>query len=217
MSRTVFDYLCEQDEETLNRLYGKGATEECNGEGTTSRHASWACKAVFQSLSALAKAYVVRLLFVGDQAFTSKNLLGWISADSEELNKQIFMELRKLRIFLKTDRKHFYRLNPYFRENMKVALCDPAVPWPSAPGEEPADVSAPTLQEISTYCNERWDAVLRFLVTTKHTGGIQSSTEIFFKDAEFIAKGTDEYGRKRLLITAKGYEYLLKDQQTQVW
>ena len=29
--------------------------------------------------------------------------------------------------------------------------------------------------------------------------------------------GVDEYGKKRLLITAKGYEYMLKDRSTQVW
>merc|ERR1711991_479862 len=28
---------------------------------------------------------------------------------------------------------------------------------------------------------------------------------------------SDEYGKKRLLITAGGYEYMLKDQNTQVW
>ena len=217
MSTSVFDYLREQNEEFLDSLY----------------RSTWACKAVFQSLSALAKNYVIRLTFLHDHTFTSDDLVSWISSGKEKLNVIAIKELLVLKILKKKEKKTFF-MGENFRENLKVALIDPIVPWDGnvincivVPGHD--DVAGNNgkkmktgsnfvrMEDIETHCNQKWDALLRYLVTSKDTKDVSDTIKNFFRSAGLMEMRSDEYGKKRLLITAGGYEYMLKDQNTQVW
>ena len=217
MASSVFDYLREQSEEFLDSLYTN----------------TWACKAVFQSLSALAKNYVIRLMFLHDHTFTSDDLVCWLSTGKEKLNVIVIKELLVLKILKKKEKKTFF-MSDNFRENLKMALTDPFVPWDSHEKDQVEDIGHEDLSDrsgkrikresnlvsvdiIESHCNHKWDALLRYLVTSQATKDVSETVKNFFKSADLMANGYDEHGKKRMLITAKGYEYMLKDQQTQVW
>ena len=73
---TVFDYLFHQNEDFFDNLYGKEVSSSSSSVDDMS--ACWASKAIFQSLSALSKNYVIRLLSLAGHSFTADDLKSWI-------------------------------------------------------------------------------------------------------------------------------------------
>jgi hypothetical protein len=121
-------------------------------------------------------------------------------------------------------------MNPYFRQNYLVALTSPEEPWSSYVRHKDSIVAtySPSHQEISENSLQKWDALLRFLV--KINGAAQvipgGTIDNFVRFCGLMSDGsassfstTKKKGGnvKNLKITAKGYEYMLKSYQEQVW
>ena len=145
----IFSYLQEQSAITVNRLYGSDALQETN-------QAPFVCKAVFQSLSAMAKNYLMRLLFYEGE-ITSKQMSVWTtnSTNNKEKHDAAIGDLIKLRILveifpeggdgdmidddimimanpsiLNSDSNNGkYIVNQYFRKSFQLALTKPQEPW----------------------------------------------------------------------------------------
>ena len=204
MATNVFDYIKSQGELFIDKLYGSESNDA---------RPCWACKAIYQSLSSLAKTYITRLIFIDNHQFTPDDLLGWLSSGLEHLNQVVINELSSLKIIKR--KGSFYIINPYFREFFMLALCDPKVPWQHSDDAIVIE-NEPTIGTIEKYCSDKWNAILRYLVTSKLSSDVHNTIQSYFKEAGYLAIGEDEARTKRLMITAKGYEYILKDQQAQV-
>ncbi len=100
-SSGVFSYLEEQNASVLNKLYGSGAVSTAesssSSDNMTSDQSSFVAKAVFQSLSALSKNYVIRLLYC-ETPTTSRELSDWITLSHRKEHDNAIEELLKLRI-----------------------------------------------------------------------------------------------------------------------
>ena len=128
---------------------------------------SWACKAVFQSLSQLAKSYVLRLLFV-TAPLDASNIEEWVYEDKRSLHYDVIEELKGFRILLEvyddfgghSNRKVV--LNKHFQASLLHALTKPAHPWEdTAAGRAlKPDKSPPSPAFLDQFSRARWNAVL---------------------------------------------------------
>ena len=95
MSSTgIFSYLAEQSLAVVNKLYG---AKESN-VSDASAQGPFVSKAVFQSCSALAKNYIMRLLFF-EQCVSAQDLCDWIAGDGYGIEHAAALEeLIRLRV-----------------------------------------------------------------------------------------------------------------------
>ena len=91
----------------------------------------------------------------------------------------------------------------------------------------------PSLQELEAYTQSSWDSVLHFLVgsdesdrrgTAEGDGGVEEPSEAmvqFLTRIGLMQEDPDYKGKDRskapLVITSKGYEFMLRDTNAQVW
>lgn len=254
--QSTLGFLSQEPEVVLNRLYGSqgnfvgvtkgGIVEEVD---QLRRQAPWACKAIFQCLSALSKNYILRLLFV-TQKIDAESLKGWLcDASAEILHEKVIDELKSLKILLEDDDERMYNedgdemdvvfqqihgkkkkkkrakvanvwLNPHFQESLQKALCYPTEPWMDfskgfeVKHEEEKRIY-PTIDEIEEFSSSRWSDVLKILLNVKASATCPPPNtdtakviRSFCQAAQLMRDGK---------ITSGGYEYLLKDRQSQVW
>ncbi len=137
-SATVFDLLETLPRISLDRLYG---LQTSSSSSSSSNPYPWTCRAVFQSLTPLAKQYVMRLLCL-ETGVSSTCLESWVEPQYLPLHQRALGKLDRLRILhnpnegADDEATHppTYTLNPHFRENLRAALSTHlAGPW-SDPG-----------------------------------------------------------------------------------
>ena len=270
MSGSIFEWLQTQPSAVVEKLYGR-ASRGLNSTQHEESQAPFVCKAVFQSLSALAKNYLMRLLFV-EKPLTCKELGDWIGGGYRRPEHLAAMEeLIKLKVLQEVldggtaDTKNIdtdmdvdemggdkvfapidtnfeqvtvapYVLNMYFRNNFKQALASPEEPWALQKAKSHASFMEteevlPTKGDLAKESFNKWDALLRFLVKIEGASVVApgSTIDTFVCRAGLMAnrgaaanKAYDASKRTRgqvqnMHITAKGYEYMLKSYQQQVW
>jgi len=202
----AFEFLCSQSDDFFDRLYG-------------SEDACWACQSVFQSLSAVSKTFVLRLMFLGAAQYTSEDSLSWLIEDASDVNASSLKEMMNVRIVHRREGR--FSMNMNFQQNFKLSLNNCLSPWYSHMKFEETSgmpLSAPSVTDIEARYSKKWNAILRYLVTTEDSAsGVHETAKRFFLSSGLVAVGIDEGGVQRLLITVHGYEYMLKDQATQVW
>lgn len=115
-----------------------------------------------------------------------------------------------------------YQLNPQFQKSLRSAITQPANPWAASLSQLSSSHSSITRATLENYRKTTWNKVLGYLV------GLTNEKE--FKGTALIPNFMESYGLmlvlppneaaiagKRMLITAKGYEYMLKDYYQQIW
>lgn len=80
---------------------------------------------------------------------------------------------------------------------------------------------APTPSELETFTQKRWDSVLHFLVGTddKDYEDPPPAIESFLEKTGLMQEDPDYRGKNKapLIISSKGYEFMLQDVHVQVW
>jgi len=122
-------------------------------------------------------------------------------------------------------------MNPHFQKSLHLALTSPIQPWSDGLSgvTNQQDSFAPTQVEIDTFSTEKWNDVLAFLVNLLPSNALPSNVLVMFVQREGLMVRTGAAGagsklsytgggsKAKLVITAKGYEYMLKDYLSQVW
>ena len=128
-------------------------------------------------------------------------------------------ELIKLRILIEIqpedDALSRLQMNNYFRRGFQYALCNPIEPWHNTSASQmlKEDKIAPTKEELDEHCYEKWNDVLRVILNVQSPTTTSDSTiENFLKCTGLVL----ENSKRSHEITSDGYEYLLKDHQSQV-
>lgn len=125
------------------------------------------------------------------------------------------------------------KLTAEYRAAIQSSLASlKSAPWDAVPREvlvaASSSSSPPTANELETYTQRRWDSVLHFLVGSapddvedppsavvrflEQTGLMQEDPDWSADSAE-----SEGYDEAPLVITSRGYEFMLQDVRVQVW
>ncbi|CAM9544564.1 unnamed protein product [Phaeothamnion confervicola] len=218
----IFHYLRSLPADSLDCLYGGSSAQQ---QRASTEHAPWVCRAVVQSLPQLAKQYIMRLLCV-EGGVSPTTVRSWVDESCTSVHRVALQELRRLRIVVDTpppsdaedsSREDRVCLNPPFREHLRAALCSrDSTPWR---GRFPlkADKYPPDAARIEAEMHRKWQGVLHYLVGSdpEETGVPDPPQTVidFMEKAQLMRM--DESGQ--LVITNRGYEFMLKDIYDQAW
>jgi transcription initiation factor TFIIH subunit 4 len=124
-------------------------------------------------------------------------------------------------------------MNPYFQDSLIFAISNPIEPW-SVSEDALLDIEPPSVSVLDRHSVDNWNDVLTTLVNlnsgillrkfSKSSAGNDRNIiedkgyviQSFLLSAGLMAE-TIVRGIKKISITSSGYEYMLKDQQSQVW
>lgn len=189
MYENIFDLIQDLPTNKADRLYGAeqggGLVKLSQVESVTEtlQTSSWACKAVFQSLSSISKNILMRLLF-SDSDINLSELLVWIQGDNKAaILQSCFNELKQLHIVTDIEfstintsidsttgtsttvsSSSTFKLNPYFKRNLIQAITQPEQPWQSSLALLQPDKKPPKISELDEFSDIKWENVLRTLV-----------------------------------------------------
>ncbi|KAG5176605.1 transcription factor Tfb2-domain-containing protein [Tribonema minus] len=165
----------------------------------------------------------------GDGAISKDLLKGWVRDAYTGVHRAAVRQLSALRVLVRAQelsgaaaaaqqqRRGMIALNPPFRKNLLQALLTPDVaPWKDDPrfALRP-DKLTPSRAKIEGEMRRKWEAVLHFLVASDGAGaGPTPSVRAFMQQAGLMARrGRSE----QLVITNRGYEFMLRDIHVQAW
>lgn len=229
-SNSLFDLVLSQPFSVISKIYGYHSGVEAQ--------AQWACKAIFQSLSELSKIIVMRLLFV-DSSFTTEDIENWIKPEGLLSFRCSIDQLKSLYIFVLSaddaqtshSKSPNLLLNSSFRTNFIAGISNTSEPWSNASDTVNNDTILHniSLEFLYTHCTEKWEAMLNYLVNSgriKSTYGVVTHATIspivrnFLLYASLLSvdpSAANNGGKEQwLLITRKGYEFMLMDRHDQV-
>jgi transcription initiation factor TFIIH subunit 4 len=211
----VMDFLQNAlSKSSLLQLY----TEETRGR--------FICRAVLQCLSPAAQQIIVRLSSCGG-SFPASGVQIWVAGAAKY--EKAMEELKQWAI-LSTEDPATVTLTAEFGKGLQETLLSPdSSPWKGLTSEdirtmekeaneETKDIS---FEDLERYTQTQWDAVLHFLVGTPKLKIQPSPAVIHFllqtglmqPDPDFKGSVDDA----PLVITEKGYDFMLRDNSQQVW
>jgi len=158
--------------------------------------------------------------------------------DANEIQIKNKASARKKFLLDNIDPKGIIKLSDPFYEAIKISLTSitPA-PYPELSNAEldrfiqieknnPTEKKkyankAPTPTELETFTQKRWDSVLHYLVGTDDSNYEDPPQAIqnFLEETGLMQEDPDYRGRRTapLIISSKGYEFMLQDVHVQVW
>lgn len=216
LSGSIFDYIKSQSKQVADSIYGGVTT---SSSVLQQEQAPWACKAVFQSVSMVAKMHVMNLIFLGNEyTFSTESIIESMSTKNPSAHakhRSALQELVALKIIspiLQNDRQ--YQMNSHFQTSFKLALSCPQEPW-STTNDESANSNVPYLDSaelaaVEEISKKKFHNLLGILVgiRPKEKQRFIDAMHMFVSRAGMMVKGS---------ITSKGYNYLLKSYHSQVW
>lgn len=220
-SATVFDLLETLPRISLDRLYGfqSSSCDAASSSSPSSNPYPWTCRAVFQSLSPLAKQYVMRLLCL-EEGVSYTLLESWVEPRFLPLHRRAIHKLESLRILYSPEEEEeenddeevyegirktsrgkegpTYTLNARFRRNLRAALSSHfAGPWSEAESSSSSSSSGTeilTPAQLESYMCAKWNGVLHFLVGAREGGFEEPAEEVqrFLRDTGMMAVPENE-------------------------
>jgi hypothetical protein len=186
-------------------------------EDSKTRLAPFVCRAVFQQLSPIAQQFVLRVANTGGK-FRRKGVESWVQEPSAV--SEIVRELCRWAV-LEEDSisKEIIVMTPEFYAGFRdclrhLALC----PWHVVSLHGVADKESP--ESLERYSYEVWDKVLHFLVGSDSVEAPPDDLVNRLVDTGLMQPDPDDPRpphEAALVITEKGYDFMLQDQHKQVW
>ena len=222
MVSAVHQLLAQQPPEVFDRLFSISSSSS-----SATSPATFVAKTLFQSLSLLATNYVMRLLFITNPVQIAE-LRDWCTELEE--HARVVDELLRMNVLKRVSSEtglpdagsEHVLLHADFSDGLKTAISAPREPWTDeGDAVEPEAVAVEIIERNS---RTRWDMLLRVLVGLDAVGakshgssGMSGSIESFVRKTGLMSESGPGNVRRKLTITAAGYEYMLKGYAAQVW
>lgn len=193
---------------------------------------SWTALAVFQSLPALAKQVVMRLLLLSEPV-EAKIVLSWVKPDAVGDLKSCIAKVESLQILLREPRVAFVEdlslaavgeaisIRPIFRSQMMKHLSssgDEKRPWALQAVDTPLKPEV-----IERFAATEWQSILNFMATNNQKSSnkeivtlLQKAGLLEFK-ASAAPTSTGSRVKMAMTITPAGYRFMMKDVHVQLW
>ncbi|KAJ1993923.1 RNA polymerase II transcription factor B 52 kDa subunit [Coemansia spiralis] len=163
-----------------------------------------ACLAIFRLLSTVGKQLILSMLYL-DTPLALAQLHQWARPTHQRTVKAKIHQLRKLQILTEDQG---IALNPIFREQLRNALTGGGDF--SAFGI-PSGQPRVTVQWLKRYADEKWEAILHYMVGRSHDITVSESVLGILRTSRLME---DNGG---MTITNSGFQFLLQDAVAQVW
>lgn len=191
------------------------------------------CRAVVQELPMTSQQVVVRLVCCGG-SFPRNMVNVWCGA--KYWGPKQIAEMKKWAILVDEDPEKVVQLTNEFYLGYKAALQSiDASPWNPLTSEQmrvmeqeasavegrPVQFPAMSTEDLERYTQSQWDAVLHYLVGTPNLD-VQPNPAIshFLLETKLMQPDPEYRGDPEeapLVITRKGYDFMLQDSTQQVW
>lgn len=208
----VLDYVQKAEPpETLSKLYG---------HPQYGRHV---CKAVLQRCSHLAQQAILRLDSAGGSfSLSGIGVSGWYRNEQE--TAEILKELQTWNIVLVEAR--MVSLNPQFKAGLRDSLIvldsSPWTPLTAAQIDAICEASGNekippvTVDDLDRHTQQKWDSIMHYMVGTEgHREPPPSEITQFLLETGLMQ--TDPENEDEVVISTKGYDFMLWDHTTQMW
>uniref|UniRef100_A0AAY4BHG3 General transcription factor IIH subunit 4 n=1 Tax=Denticeps clupeoides TaxID=299321 RepID=A0AAY4BHG3_9TELE len=196
--KNLHEFLKELSPEILDRLYNHPAT----------------CLAVYRELPALAKIYVMRMVFL-EQPLPQAAVALWVKKDSQKNHDQCVSVLTGLRLW------HIQQLpgglqgtvlNPVFKDNLRIALLGGGKAWADEGCSLGPDRHARDVESLDRYAMERWEVILHFMVGSPSAAVSQDLAQLLIQAGLMRSEAGEAP-----CITSAGFQFLLLDTASQLW
>ncbi|KAI8321483.1 RNA polymerase II transcription factor B subunit 2 [Martensiomyces pterosporus] len=169
-----------------------------------------ACLAIFRLLSTVGKHLVMSMLYL-DSPIQMADVHQWAKPGKSKVVRAKVHHLRKLRILVENSDK--VSLDPMFREQLRNALTGGGdfksfgIPYKGA--KDPRV----TVAWLAKYANEKWEAILHFMVGQSADMPLPSESVLgILKMSRLMENRMGD-----MKITNSGFQFLLQDIGSQVW
>uniref|UniRef100_H2Y8H1 General transcription factor IIH subunit 4 n=1 Tax=Ciona savignyi TaxID=51511 RepID=H2Y8H1_CIOSA len=173
------------------------------------------CMGVFRELPELARYHTMRILYV-EQPISKAAAAAWVKIAAKPDHEIAVKSMLDLRVWIETSLQGSdstaYTVNSVFRRNLQKALVGENDPVLST-SHLGSDKHAKNTESLSNYADERWEAVLLHMVGSDNKSTISQDLKELMLQAGLMKQ---EHGTGKV-ITAKGFQFLLLDNATQVW
>lgn len=197
---TLLEYLQTLPRNLLGKLFIHPAT----------------CLAVFREVPELGRHFILRMLSV-DQPVPQAIVSSWTTPIYlNEANEacQVLSDLQLWQQVNVPGGLPAWNLNPVFKTHLKQALFGGGKPW-AVFGSLEKNKHSRTPAFLDSYCLERWECVLHFMVGSQQANeGISADAIKILIHASLMKRDDSDDG---YLITKEGFQFLLMNTSTQVW
>ncbi|XP_041931971.1 general transcription factor IIH subunit 4 [Alosa sapidissima] len=196
--KNLHEYLKELSPDVLDRLYNHPAT----------------CLAVYRELPALAKNYVMRMLFL-DQPLPQAAVALWVKKDSQKDHDECVSVLSGLHLWHTQHLQGGLQgnvLNPVFKDNLRIALLGGGKAWSDEGSSLGPDRHARDVESLDRYAMERWEVILHFMVGSPSAAVSQDLAQLLTQAGLMRSEVGDAP-----CITSSGFQFLLLDTASQLW
>jgi len=201
--KNLLQYLCGLDSALLDRLYEHPAT----------------CMAVFRELPDLAKIFVMRTVYV-EQPISQTDVQAWVTQEARESLAVAVNAMCDLKIWIANRPPGAavpsYNMSGVFRSNLQKAIAGGGDAWANT-SHLKQDPKAKSKADLEKYSSERWDVLLQFLVGSSSTVSEEVKKVIRFSGLMRYEEYSGIASLSGLVITTKGFQFLLLDKPSQVW
>ena len=204
----------------------------------------YAARTILQRLPELGRQFVLRLVASSNAPLPMERIQQWCASNNKPSTIQHALTRMETLCVSTTDKtKGMIQLTTEFHSSIQKALTSfTSSPWPEVTptmyqtilmkqrsekksSEKIVEEKQPTLEQLEAYTQSRWDAVLHFLVgdssTSKNNIEKPPPAVIHFLELTGLMQRDPDYTSKKgeapLVISSKGYEFMLQDVHVQVW
>uniref|UniRef100_UPI00398F5864 general transcription factor IIH subunit 4 n=1 Tax=Pristiophorus japonicus TaxID=55135 RepID=UPI00398F5864 len=196
--KNLHEYMRSLSPAILDKLYNHPAT----------------CLAVFRELAALARNYVMRLLFL-DQPVPQAAVAFWVKKDNQRDHDDCMGILTGLRLWHSQQLPGGLQglvLNPIFKENLRIALLGGGKAWADDTSQLGPDKHARDITSLDKYALERWEVILHFMVGSPSAAVSQDLAQLLIQAGLMKSEAAEAP-----CITSAGFQFLLLDTCSQLW
>lgn len=167
------------------------------------------CLALLRLITPLAKAIVMRMLF-SVEPLSLTVLDAFVSPRYRRIQVEAIHKLRNLKIVRERFTSNSLEMNSTFQSSLRAALSGGSANESFEEHGEPM-----SLQTLRNYQQQRWEAMLHFMVASAQTDMAIPVKKMSPMILALLMKSGLLSRTQR--ITSEGFQFLLQDQQTQVW
>lgn len=218
---SVLDYIIKLGHDTLNNLYTDLFT----------------CLTIFRSLPPLAKQYIIRMLCMNNVSISINTIESWINNNQQtkQAHRLAMYRLKELCIVIesttvkqehnnnvvKTDSNKLsntkqYILNTNFQKSIQQSLfshiIDPTIDQSITTNTKPISI-----EQLNLYANNKFESILYYMIGIENKSNEPISKNIKQKLVAMNLMQRSIEDKTQYVITNIGFNYLFKDQTTQIW